>query len=140
MLNSPRLQVVYFMAPLLFAVIKPTITTTITVSQPLHRSACVSPHFQLRTGGVCWCKLLMATSTFGLGRRRWPSPQQCYLHCLRTVCLRTPVTKRINNLQSTQNFSNKKLSYRRGTARCIVSIKILPIATQQCRNYLYDKS
>ena len=34
---------------------------------------------------------------------------------------------------------NKKLSYRRGTARCVVSVKILPIATQQCRNYLYDK-
>ena len=34
----------------------------------------------------------------------------------------------------------KKLSYRRGTARCVVSIVILPIATQQCRNYLYDKS
>ena len=26
--------------------------------------------------------------------------------------------------------SNKKLSYRRGTARCVVSIEILPIATQ----------
>jgi len=36
--------------------------------------------------------------------------------------------------------NNKKLSYRRGTARCVVSIEILPIATQQCRNYLYDKS
>ena len=36
--------------------------------------------------------------------------------------------------------ANKKLSYRRGTARCVVSIEILPIATQQCRNYLYDKS
>ena len=34
----------------------------------------------------------------------------------------------------------KKLSYRRETARCVVSIEILPIATQQCRNYLYDKS
>jgi len=34
----------------------------------------------------------------------------------------------------------KKLSYRRGTARCVVSIEILPIATRQCRNYLYDKS
>ena len=32
---------------------------------------------------------------------------------------------------------NKKLSYRRGTARCVVSIEILPIATQQCWNYLY---
>ena len=36
--------------------------------------------------------------------------------------------------------SDKKLSYRRGTARCVVSIEIVPIATQQCRNYLYDKS
>ena len=34
----------------------------------------------------------------------------------------------------------KKLSYRRGTARCVVSVEILPIATQHCRNYLYDKS
>jgi len=38
------------------------------------------------------------------------------------------------------NFLHKKLSYRRGTARCVVSVEILPIATQQCRNYLYDKS
>ena len=38
------------------------------------------------------------------------------------------------------NTINKKLSYRRGTARCVVSIEILPIATQQCRNYLYNKS
>jgi len=36
--------------------------------------------------------------------------------------------------------TNKKLSYRRGTARCVVLVEILPIATQQCRNYLYDKS
>ena len=35
---------------------------------------------------------------------------------------------------------HKKLSYHRGTARCVVSVEILPIATQQCRNYLYDKS
>jgi len=27
---------------------------------------------------------------------------------------------------------NKKLRYRRGTARCVVSVEILPIATQQC--------
>ena len=32
---------------------------------------------------------------------------------------------------------NKKLRYRRGTARCVVSIEILPIATQQCRNYFH---
>ena len=35
---------------------------------------------------------------------------------------------------------NKKLSYRRGTARCVVSVEILPTATQQRRNYLYEKS
>ena len=40
----------------------------------------------------------------------------------------------------TVDNDNKKLSYRRGTARCVVSIEILPIATQQCKNYLYDKS
>jgi len=33
------------------------------------------------------------------------------------------------------NFLHKKLSYRPGTARCVVSVEILPIATQQCRNY-----
>jgi len=35
---------------------------------------------------------------------------------------------------------NKKLSYRRGTARCVVSVEISPTATQQCRNYLYTTS
>jgi len=35
---------------------------------------------------------------------------------------------------------NKKLSYRPGTARCVVSVEILPIAMQECRNYLYEKS
>ena len=34
----------------------------------------------------------------------------------------------------------KKLSYRRVTARCVFSAVILPITTQQCRNYFYDKS
>jgi len=28
-----------------------------------------------------------------------------------------------------EGFADKKLSYRRGTARCVVSIEILPIAT-----------
>ena len=34
-------------------------------------------------------------------------------------------------------WSYKKLSYRRVTARCVLSVVILPIATQQYRNYLY---
>ena len=41
-----------------------------------------------------------------------------------------------NQSITTRNRAYKKLSYRRGTARCVVSIEILPIATQQCRNYL----
>jgi len=40
----------------------------------------------------------------------------------------------------TPALRDKKLSYRRGTARCVVSDEILPIATQRCRNCLYDKS
>jgi len=35
---------------------------------------------------------------------------------------------------------NKKLSYRRRTVRCVVSVEISPIATRQYKNYLYDKS
>ena len=35
---------------------------------------------------------------------------------------------------------DKKLRYRPGTARCVVSVEVLPFATQQCINYLYDKS
>ena len=45
---------------------------------------------------------------------------------------------KLNN--SCARNKNEKLSYRRGTARCVVSIEILPIAMQQCRNYLYNKS
>ena len=30
---------------------------------------------------------------------------------------------------------DKKLSYRRGTAQCVVSVEILPVAAQQCTNY-----
>ena len=43
-------------------------------------------------------------------------------------------------LGTLRGHDNKKLSYHRVTARCVLSVAILPIATQQCRNYLYDKS
>jgi len=33
---------------------------------------------------------------------------------------------------------DKKLSYRRGTARCVVSVEIVPIATHQCKKDWYD--
>jgi len=49
-----------------------------------------------------------------------------------------------NRRLSTNNwpyvYIDKKLSYPRGTARSVVSVEILPVATQKCRNYLYDKS
>jgi len=44
------------------------------------------------------------------------------------------------NYQTADCRFNKKLNYRRVTARCVLSVVILPIATQQCRNYLYDNS
>jgi len=36
------------------------------------------------------------------------------------------------NFAYVQAKFDKKLSYRRGTARCVVSVKILPVAKQQC--------
>ena len=54
-----------------------TRTTTI-VLQPLYRSTYISQHLQLRTGEFCCAKF------YWLGRRRWSSLQQCYLHCLCT--------------------------------------------------------
>ena len=65
---------------------------------------------------------------------------------------RSPIRVKFGTLEGTHDvlphatgtsvlrFYDKQLSYRRRTTRCIVSIEILPIATQQCRNYLYDKS
>jgi len=68
--------------------------------------------------------------------------------CERTVCR---PTRQVNmsffcaevfivNWRTDLRKYNKKLSYRRGTARCVVSVEILPFAKQQCRKYLYDKS
>ena len=44
------------------------------------------------------------------------------------------------SFSSLSGITEKKLSYRRGTTRCVVSVEILLIAVQQCRNCLYDKS
>jgi len=44
------------------------------------------------------------------------------------------------SFSSLSGITEKKLSYRQGTARCVVSVEILLIAVQQCRNCLYDKS
>ena len=63
---------------------------------------------------------------------------ECDVICtsVRGCCRRRAASAKSQAEQRT----DKKLSYRRGTARCVVSIEILPIATQQCRNYLYDES
>jgi len=45
-----------------------------------------------------------------------------------------------DGLSECTHDSYKKLSYRRVTARCVLLVVILPIATPQCRNYLYYKS
>ena len=66
----------------------------------------------------------LAFSCVSLAKRGRPrSLAVVNLHCTRAVVLSKAVSK------------DKKLSYRRGTARCVVSIEILSIATQQCRNY-----
>ena len=51
-----------------------------------------------------------------------------------------PILLRLSRKYFAVSPYNKKLRYRRVTTRCILSVVILPIATQQCRNYLYDKS
>ena len=69
---------------------------------------------------------------------------------IRSTTDRSPLLPAGDTVNTTYSYSvataptsfvteNKKLSYCRGTARCVVSVEILPIATQQCRNYLYDK-
>ena len=45
-----------------------------------------------------------------------------------------------NLCHNSNNKIYKKLRYRQATMRCVVSVEISPTATQQCRNYLYDKS
>jgi len=67
-----------------------TITTAASAAVYAHYTGQpVLASTQLRTGGSCWeqiftacMPLLMATSTFGLERRSWSSPQWCYLHRL----------------------------------------------------------
>ena len=72
--------------------------------------------------------------------------QQSRVHRNLTSFLECPLIPLVLSARVKNSFNfnldslNKKLRYRRGTAQCVVSIEILPIATQQCRNYLYDKS
>jgi len=52
---------------------------------------------------------LMATSAFGLGRRRYFSPQQCYLNCLRTIKHYMHIQhKQANKTENKKHFSPLK--------------------------------
>ena len=48
--------------------------------------------------------LLTATSAFGLGRRRWSSPQQCNLHCLCTLYHYRYSTLRAEEFRNSRNW------------------------------------
>ena len=60
----------------------PVVYTTTAFLWPLYRSASISWHLLLWTGGFCWCEVLLfacpcwknADSAFGLGQRCWSSP------------------------------------------------------------------
>jgi len=45
-----------------------------------------------------------------------------------------------NLIIDVERVEHKKLRYRRVTARCVLSVVILPITTQQCKNYLHDNT
>ena len=54
---------------------------------------CSGQHLQLKNCRILLVQsftarmpLLMATSTFVLGRIRWSCTQQCYVHCLKDIC------------------------------------------------------
>jgi len=40
-------------------------TTTTTILQQLYRSTCVSQHLKIKTGGFCWCKVLLPARLAG---------------------------------------------------------------------------
>ena len=91
-----------------------------------------SQHFYLLYYAACF-----------ISCRRYVCTQACvctyviFIRCNRRTSNNKHKKRSQNNIQYT---ADKKLSYRRVTARCVLSVVILPITTQQCRNYLYDKS
>jgi len=100
------------------------VTNVIATPNPTTRFTAIievnllSRHLQLRKGGSYRCKawvtripLLTATSTCGLGNRRWNSPRQCYLHCLRTLkCCTKRKKMRIKQYATELSSRNKSAS------------------------------
>ena len=60
---------------------------TTTITWQLYRSACVSRQLQLRTGGFCWCKVLLPACPCDgnqhilVREKTLEFCQQCHLHC-----------------------------------------------------------
>jgi len=69
----------------------------------------------------------------------WRSSRRTASRCRNRSRARIPATARriwpLSPATTRQSFGNKKLSHRRGNARCVVSVETLPIAAQQRRNY-----
>ena len=69
-----------------------TTTTTTTVIRPFYGQPALastsSKELEYFAGAMFYCLHALSGGNqriFRLGRRRWSSPQQCYLHCLHTV-------------------------------------------------------
>ena len=63
-------------------------------------------------GAKFYCPYAVAdsNSAFGLGRRRWSSPQQCYIHCLGTL------KKLIQDTGNTEHVHSYKQRFLQTTA------------------------
>ena len=57
---------------------------------PLYRSTCVSQHLQLRTGGFCWCRVLLPKQNLAvLNWRCQPMQVDLYIHARLTALFGT---------------------------------------------------
>ena len=70
----------------------------------------------------------------------WPE-MECQLCCLTSTCYYSFLTLYKGTFaRLCSSWVHKKLRYRRLTVRCVLSVVIVSITMQQCRNYLYNTS
>jgi len=98
------------------------------------RGSCVSVSvFRQGDVGTNWYAVLSGSLDMNVSET---GDSKVSLLLLLLVPITAPTRSRaISHRQWVRSGSNKKLSCRRGTARCVVSVEILPVATQQCWNY-----
>ena len=102
---------------------------------------CASASYRRKHACKCVAVCSLANESLTSVRRRFVSLNCCAVaSAQRSTWTKTRQLAEKHREETTTTIDDKKLGYRRGTARCVVSVEILPIATQQCRNYLYDKS